>query len=160
VEDADERRLRSEAMARVNRTSLPDGYFHVVSRGVFTTEVFRDAVDRRLFVRLLRSCEDVNRWTCHAFCLMTTHYHLVVESARQELSRGVQRLNGRYAVTFNKRHGRYGHLFAERFSARLIESEEYLFDACAYVALNPVKAGLCNRPEDWEWSYSRFGLAA
>jgi putative transposase len=147
-------------MARVNRTSLPDGYFHVVSRGVFETDVFRDAVDRRLFLRLLRSCEDVHRWTCHAFCLMTTHYHLVVESAREELSHGVQRLNGRYAVRFNRRHGRYGHLFAERFSVRVIESEEYLFDACTYVVLNPVKAGLCDRPEDWAWSYCRFGLAA
>jgi REP element-mobilizing transposase RayT len=91
---------------------------------------------------------------------MTTHYHVVVEAKRAELSRGVQRLNGRYAVEFNERHGRYGHLFAERFTARLIEDDEYLFDVCAYVVLNPVKAGLCLQPEDWPWSYSRYGLAA
>jgi REP element-mobilizing transposase RayT len=91
---------------------------------------------------------------------MTTHYHLVVGCRRPDLSRGVHRLNGRYAVDFNRRYGRFGHLFAERFSARLIESEDYLFDACAYVVLNPVKAGLCLRPEDWPWSYSRYGVAA
>lgn len=90
---------------------------------------------------------------------MTTHYHLVVEATCRELSRGVQRLNGRYAVTFNRRHDRWGHLFAERFTARVIDSDEYLFDVCTYVTLNPVKAGLCSRPEEWPWSYNRYGLA-
>jgi putative transposase len=146
-------------MGRVARTSLPDGYFHVASRGVYGTSVFLDGDDRRRFLRLLRSCEDAYWWTCHAFCLMTTHYHLIVESEREKLSRGVQLLNGRYAVQFNRRHGRFGHLFAERFSARVVESEDYLFDACAYTVLNPVKAGLCLLPEDWPWSYSRYGLA-
>jgi putative transposase len=146
-------------MARVSRTSLPDGYFHVISRAVFGSNVFRDGSDRRVFLRLLRSCEEVNGWSCHAFCLMTTHYHLLVEATRRELSRGVQRLNGRYAVTFNRRHDRYGHVFAERFTARAIDGEEYLYDACAYIVLNPVRAGLCDRPEEWRWSYSRFGLS-
>ena len=63
------------------------------------------------------------------------------------------------AREFNRRHHRFGHLFAERFTARVIEGDEYLFDACAYVVLNPVKAGLCLQPEDWPWSYSRYGLA-
>ena len=147
-------------MGRVRRTSLPEGYFHVISRGVYGTDVFRDSADRRRFLRLLEACEDRHGWTCHAFCLMTTHYHLVVETARVDLSRGVHRLNGRYAVAFNRRHGRFGHLFAERFTARVIESDAYLFDACSYVVLNPVHAGLCVRPEDWRWSYSRYGLAA
>ena len=147
-------------MGRVSRTSLPDGFFHVVSRGVFGTEVFGDQRDRLRFLRLLASCERLHGWTSHAYCLMTTHYHLVVEARRQDLSRGAHRLNGRYAIAFNRRYGRCGHLFAERFSARVVESEDYLFDACAYVVLNPVRAGLCVRAEDWPWSYSRYGLAA
>ena len=64
----------------------------------------------------------------------------------QKLSAGLHWLNGRYAREFNKRHGRFGHVFAERYQARVIESEEYLYDACAYVAQNPVAAGLCERP--------------
>jgi putative transposase len=59
---------------------------------------------------------------------------------------------------FNERYGLFGHLFADRFSARTIESEEYLYDACAYVVLNPVRAGLCDRAEDWAWSFSRYGV--
>lgn len=146
-------------MGRVHRCDLPDGYFHVFARGVCDVEIFRDGTDRRRFLTLLRRCERAHGWIVHAYCLMTTHYHLVVETSRVELSRGAHLLNGRYAIVFNRRHGRYGHLFADRFGVRVIESEDYLFDACAYVVLNPVQAGLCLRTEDWPWSYSRFGLA-
>lgn len=61
---------------------------------------------------------------------------------------------------FNRKHGRFGHVFADRFSTRVIDGEQYLFDACAYVLLNPVRAGLCERLDEWPWSYSSFGLEA
>lgn len=143
-------------MGRVARSSLPDGFFHVVSRGVFGARIFLDDVDRTKFVARLWRCAETYRWVCQAFCLMSTHYHLVVESAPADLSRGLQQLNGRHALAFNHRHGRWGHLFAERYSVRLIESEEYLYEACSYVLLNPVKAGLCDRVEEWPWSYDRY----
>ena len=142
-------------MGRPPRTALPDGYFHVFARGVRGSEIFLDDRDRRAFLNLLSS-QPEQAWVCHAFTLLPTHYHLVLETTRQRLSTGLQRLNGRYARYFNRRHTLFGHVFAERFSARLIESDEYLFDACEYVLLNPVKAGLCERVEDWSWSYSRF----
>jgi putative transposase len=145
-------------MPKVARSSLPDGFFHVYSRGVFGAALYVDDDDRRRFVGLLRQTVSVYRWVCHAYCLMTTHYHLVVEATRRELSQGMQHLNGTHAQLFNERHRRYGALFAERFSARVIETEDYLYDACAYVVLNPVKAGLCERADEWRWSYSRFGL--
>ena len=144
-------------MGRLPRTSLPDGIFHVTARGVAGGSVFVDDADRSTFLELLALCEQREDWRCHAFTLLSTHYHLVVETARDSLSTGLHRLNGRYARHFNKRHGRFGHVFAERFSARLIESEVYLYDACAYVLVNPVKAGLCDNVEDWPWSYSRYG---
>jgi putative transposase len=146
-------------MSRVPRSALPDGYFHVFSRGALGTAIYADDLDRLRFVDLLRRCETRSRWRCHAYCLMTTHYHLVLETRRIDLSRGLHWLNWCHARAFNGRHDRRGHLFAERFSARVIESEEYLFDACAYVVLNPVKARLCDRPEEWPWSHSRFGVA-
>jgi putative transposase len=145
---------------RVIRSTLPDGFFHVVSRGVFRSRIYLDDLDRKSFVDLLHRCGTTYRWRCHAFCLLSTHYHLVVEARTTNLSSGVQLLNGRHARTFNERHQRFGALFAERFSARVIESEEYLYEACAYVLLNPVKAGLCDRPDEWPWSFSSFGLDA
>jgi putative transposase len=148
-------------MGRVPRTSLPDGYFHVAARSVAAARsIFLDDEDRRAFLRLLRLAARRHGWTCHAFCLMGTHYHLVLETTRVSLSAGLHRLNWLYALHFNGKHGRFGHVFADRFSSRAIESEEYLFEACAYVLLNPVKAGLCNNVEDWPWSYSRHGLDA
>ncbi|MGH3134104.1 MAG: transposase [Gaiellaceae bacterium] len=145
-------------MGRIGRASLPDGFFHVVARGVFGAAIYADDHDRRWFLDLLRRCESNHSWTCHAFCLMTTHYHLVLETTRVQLSHGLHWLNTCHATTFNRRHGRFGHLFAERFSASAIESEDYLYDVCSYVLLNPVKARLCDRAEDWPWSFSRFGI--
>ncbi len=88
---------------------------------------------------------------------MSTHYHVVLESGRADLSRGMARLNGLYAQYVNARYRGFGHVFAGRFGARSIQSEEYLYDACEYVLHNPVRAGMCERAEDWPWSYSSFG---
>ena len=94
----------------------------------------------------------------HALCLMTNHYHLVVETPRPQLSAGFHRLNGVYAQRFNNRHERRGHLFGDRFWSSVIDSEEYLAAVCRYVLGNPVRAGLCELSHDWPWTHSRFGL--
>jgi putative transposase len=144
---------------RVPRTALPDGYFHVFSRAVAAAgRLFRDDEDCETFLDLFWHTVGRSRWTCHALCLMGTHYHLVLDATQPDLSRGLERLNWRYARYFNQRHGLFGHVFANRFSARSIEDEQYLYEACAYVVLNPVRAGLCATAEDWRWSYSSFGL--
>jgi putative transposase len=83
---------------------------------------------------------------------MTNHYHLIVEAEQPDLSRGMQRLNGRYAQLFNQRHGRDGHLFRGRYSAYVIDRESRLENSCRYVLENPVRAGLCKQPSDWPWS--------
>lgn len=137
--------------------TLPDGYFHVISRGVDGCAIFRDDADRRAFLSHLRTCTDTHRWTIHALCLMTTHYHLVLRSTSSDLSHGVQLLNGRYAQRFNNRHIRFGHLFADRFTSRAIETEAHLHEACRYVVENPVRARLCDSAEDWPWSHTRYG---
>jgi putative transposase len=105
-------------------------------------------------MRLLRDVVARGRWSCHAYCLMGTHYHLVLESDRDALSAGVQRLNGVYAQLFNRRHGRTGHLFGDRFHAWVIVDEDHLRATCAYVLENPVRAGLCADPSDWPWTAS------
>jgi putative transposase len=146
-------------MPRVPRSSLPNGYFHVFARGVPAAgQLFRDDEDRRAFLALLWLTGRKHHWTCHAICVLGTHYHLVLETTRERLSAGPQRLNWLYAKHFNAKYGLLGHVFADRFSARAIEGEEHLYDACAYILLNPVRAGLCERVEEWPWSYSSHGL--
>jgi REP element-mobilizing transposase RayT len=143
-------------MARVLRSSLPDGYFHVFTRGVADTAIFRDDEDRRSFLALLIRTTRRHGWELHALCLMTTHYHAVLEATRAQLSAGMQWLNSLYAQTFNKRYDRHGHLFGARYGSRVIESEEYLARACEYVLQNPMRAGLCERASHWPWNATRY----
>src|SRR5262249_15657710 len=95
------RRRNLEPMARVPRCLYPDGPFHVTTRGVARMTIYRDDADRRLFLRLLAGTVARFDWTCHAFCLMTNHYHLVLEPTRANVSAGFRTLNGIYAQTFN-----------------------------------------------------------
>jgi putative transposase len=140
-------------VARRSRGSLPDfGVFHVTARGVGDSLIYTDDTDRRRFLSLLGRAAKRFHWTCHAYCLMNTHYHLVVEARREALSRGMARLNGRYAQEYNDRHGRHGHLFGGRFVSYLVDSEEHFDSALRYVLDNPVRAGLCLTPEAWQWS--------
>ena len=145
-------------MARVLRTSLPDGYFHVYTRGVARVPPFPAPQDRTALLALLLTSQRRFDLTVYAACVLTTHYHAVFEATQVALSRGMQWLNARYARAFNKRYGQFGHVFAERFQTRVVESEDRVFETCSYVLLNPVKAGICDSAEDWPWSYSRYGL--
>jgi putative transposase len=141
-----------------HRSVLPDGLFHVFARSIPERPLYADDTDRTLFLLLLGQATKERNWTMHAYCLMTTHYHLVLHAKRDDLSRGMQRVHSIFAARTNKRHGRHGHVLAERFTSQVIDSEEYLFDACAYVLQNPVKARLCDRASDWPWSWARWGL--
>jgi putative transposase len=143
---------------RLLRTTLPDGYFHAYSRAVYGARLYADEQDSRLFMKMLLATARRRTWELHAVCLMGTHYHLVLRTTVACLSAGMHWLNGVYAQRFNRRHGRYGHLFAARYDARTIETEEYLERACEYVLLNPVRAGLCKDAAEWPWSGSRSGF--
>ena len=146
-------------MPRVLRTTLDDGFFHITARGVNKTDIYFDAQDRRTFVAIFGAAVRRHFWDLHTVCLMTNHYHLVIETTVEHMSRGMQWLNGAYAQIFNKRWGRTGHLFGERFRSKPIEDEEQLVETCRYVIWNPVRAGLCDKPRDWPWSASRYGLS-
>ena len=119
---------------------------------MYGAALFEDDVDRIDFLQLLTSTADLLEWRCHAHCLMGTHYHLVLETTQARLSEGMRRLNGDYARRFNKRHGRRGHLFNERFASHVIGGERHLQAAIAYVLENPARAGLCSHAGDWQWA--------
>jgi REP element-mobilizing transposase RayT len=147
------RRPYRSHVGRRHRVLIRGGIYHVTARGTGPIPIYRDAIDRHRFVRRLAVVESRYGWLRRALCLMTTHYHLLVETPEPNLSAGIHQLNGLYAQLFNRRHGRAGALFQGRFHAVLVETDEQLDAVRGYIAANPVRAGLCARAEDWPWSW-------
>ena len=142
-------------MARPIRVEYEGGLYHVTSRGNARQDVFLDSEDYQDFLRLLSTVVERYRWIVHAYCLMTNHYHLLVEIPQANLASGMRQLNGVYAQKFNLRHGRVGHLFQSRYKSFLVEKDSYLLELSRYIVLNPVAAGIVSSPEKWPWSSYR-----
>jgi len=123
-----------------------------MSRGVERRPIFRDVNDRHRFLALLANAVTTFHWRLYAFVLMTNHFHLLIETVDPTLSRGMKRICGDYADAFNWRHSRVGHLFQGRFKSHLVDSETYLLEVARYIVLNPVRAKLIDRLDDYEWS--------
>jgi len=139
-------------MARPLRIELAGGLYHVTSRGDRREDIYRDDEDRCEWLGIFGAvCERYN-WRSHAYCQMTNHYHVVVETPDANLSQGMRQLNGVYTQRFNRRHGLVGHLFQGRFKGILVERDAYLLELARYVVLNPVRAGMVSRAEEWRWS--------
>jgi putative transposase len=138
-------------MARQPRLEYEGALHHVMSRGNDGIPIFRDDADRVLFLELLGEEVGRSRWIVHEYSLMGNHFHLEIETPQCTLSTGMHRLLSRYAQRFNRGHGRRGHLFQERFKNVLVENETYGLVLSRYIALNAVRAGFVERPEDWRW---------
>ncbi|MGZ3495008.1 MAG: REP-associated tyrosine transposase [Thermodesulfobacteriota bacterium] len=139
-------------MARPLRIEYPGALYHITSRGNEKRPVYKDDRDRENFLTTLDKVNRRYNWLCHAYCLMDNHFHLLVETPEGNLSLGMRQLTGVYAQTFNKRHGRIGHLFQGRYKAILIQKDSHLLEVCRYVVLNPVRAHLVEDPGQWRWS--------
>jgi len=142
-------------VTRPLRPDLPGATHHVAALAVQKEVAFREPADRRRLIAHLGAIVDLYRWKCRSFCLMGTHFHLILNTPEPTLSRGMQHLCGAYAQWFNWKYGRRGHLFGRRFGSVKILSESHLLNAHRYVALNPVRAGLCERPASWRWGSYR-----
>jgi putative transposase len=142
-------------MPRRPRFQAPGAIYHVTSRGTEGRDVFLDVADRQLFLSVLGEIVQDLGWVCPAYCLMTNHFHLLVQTPDADLAVGMHRLNSAYANYFNRRYDRVGHLFQGRYSAEVIERESHLLETCRYVVLNPVRAGICRQAGRWQWSSYR-----
>jgi putative transposase len=142
-------------MARPLRLEFPDALYHVTCRGNEQRAIFRSDRDRKAFLGFL--AETVRRfgWSITAWVLMTNHFHLVFQTPQPNLSQGMHWFNSAYVGWFNRVHKRSGHLYQGRFKAFLVEKEAYFAEVLRYVVLNPVRAHMVERPEDYKWSSYR-----
>jgi REP element-mobilizing transposase RayT len=145
-------------MARPLRLQLPGGLYHVTARGNRREAIYLGDPDRRAFNELLEEVCARYNWVVHAACQMGNHYHLLVATPDGNLASGMRQLNGVYTQRFNARHGRVGHLFQGRYGAVLVDQEAYLLEVARYVVLNPVRARMVRRAEDWPWSSYRASV--
>jgi len=139
-------------MARPLRLEFAGALYHITSRGDRREDIYFDNVDRERWLEVLgEACQRFN-WQVHSYCQMTNHYHLLVETVDGNLSRGMRHLNGQYTQSVNRRHGLVGHLFQGRYKSVLVQKEAYLLELSRYIVLNPLRAKMVKRAENWPWS--------
>lgn len=139
-------------MARPLRIEYPGAFYHVTSRGNEQKDVFKSQRDREKFLEYLESSTERYGAVVHAYCLMSNHYHLLLETPAGNLSQIMRHINGAYTTYFNFKRKRSGHLFQGRYKAILVEFDEYAIELSRYIHLNPVRAGMVTRPEEYRWS--------
>jgi len=128
------------------------GIYHVMLRGVNRDAIFLEDDDSAMFLRALSKVKDVSGCLLFAYCLMSNHVHLVLRSGEEPIGTVVKRLGVRYAGWFNRKYGRVGHLFQDRFKSVPVEDDAHLVTLLRYVWNNPVEAGIVARSDDYRWS--------
>jgi REP element-mobilizing transposase RayT len=143
-------------MARALRITFPGAFYHVTSRGNERKAVFKSQRDREKFLEYLESATQRYDALIHAYCLMNTHYHLLLETPSGNLPQIMRHINGAYTTYFNVKRDRSGHLFQGRYKAILVDIDEYAKELSRYIHLNPVRAKIVETPEEYDWSSYKF----
>jgi REP element-mobilizing transposase RayT len=149
-------------MGRPPRQDYLGAIQHANAHAVGDEPLFRNDGDRLWFLKLVGLVTEQFAWRCAAYCLMDNHYHLVIQTTNPTVAAGMQWLNGGFAKSFNQRYKRKGHLFRARYHAEPVVRGEHGLEVVRYLARNPARAGLCAKPENWQWGSYRasLGLAA
>ena len=139
-------------MARPLRIEYPGAWYHVMNRGARKKTIFHNSKYHQLFLKLLSEISKRYQIHIHAYCLMPNHYHLLVNTPLGNLSKAMKYLNGLYTQRHNKLLKTDGPLFRGRFKSILVDANDYLLTLSRYIHLNPVVAGIVNKPEQYRWS--------
>jgi len=142
-------------MPRKPRIDIP-GYYHIVNRGVEQRVVFEEEYDYRYFIKTLCEFKEHFGVTLHNYCLMTNHYHLLIQTSKPNLSKFMRRLNSAYAIYFNKKYKRSGHLWQGRFKSWYVTDAGYLYILMRYIEQNPVSAKIVKSMEDYPYCSYRY----
>lgn len=144
-------------MPRKPRIEIP-GYYHIINRGVEQRKVFQEPADYEYFEELMCFYTKSFGITLHNYCLMSNHYHLLLEITNENLSKFMRQLNMNYSIYFNKKYKRVGHLWQGRFKSWYVTNEAYLYTLMCYIEQNPLKANMVKRLEEYPYSSYHYFL--
>ena len=142
-------------LPRIAREKSRSGIYHVMLRGINKQNIFEEAEDYKKMMDLLRQRKEASGITLYGYCLMSNHIHLLLREEKEPLNIEMKRIGSKYAIWFNTKYQRIGHLFQDRFKSEAVEDEPYFLTVLRYIHYNPVKAGLVKAPEDYP--YSSYG---
>ena len=143
-------------MARPLRIVYAGAFYHVTARGNEKKSIFKNDKDYERFLLYVEAAVERYGAVVHAYCLMNNHYHLLVQTPRANLPEVMQYVNGSYTTYVNTKRQRVGHLFQGRYKAILVDADTYAQELSRYIHLNPVRAGMVRKPEDYPWSSYRY----
>ena len=138
-------------MARAARQLSESGYMHLIVRGIGKQVLFEDRADRVYYLSLLRRYSSETEISVCAYCLMENHVHLLVHDKKEQTPSMMKKLGVSYALHFNRKYERVGHLFQDRFKSEAVEDDQYFLTVLRYILRNPVKAGICTSPADYPY---------
>lgn len=147
---------QGRGMARKLRLESEGGLYHVLNRGNYRADMFRSEKAKQAFLTCLGEACAKTGWRVHAWCLMSNHYHLAIETPQANLVDGMRWLQGTFSVRFNRLRREQGHLFQGRYKSLIVEPGEGLGRLCHYIHLNPVRAKLCAVADLADWAWSSF----
>ncbi|QHS23308.1 transposase [Virgibacillus sp. MSP4-1] len=139
-------------MPRKLRVWHPGEIYHITARGNHKEKIFLDTRDYRKYLTYLTDAQKNYPYRLHAYCLMPNHVHLLMEMSEVPLSQVIKNIHTRYAMYFNFKYDKVGHLFQDRFKSKIVHSSDYLLKVSSYIHLNPSKAGLLTKAENYPWS--------
>jgi len=139
-------------MPRQKRTLSPTKIYHIMVRGNAGRDIFFDEEDRKKILRIIDNKKREREFEIYAYCLMDNHFHLVLKECDDNISHIMKRINTTYVLYFNKKYQINGHLFQNRFKSEIVENDAYLLALVRYVHNNPLKAGLVDTLENYQWS--------
>jgi len=139
-------------MTRPLRIEYPDAWYHVMNRSRKGQEAFATVEDCNSFIDIIKDAAEIFNMKITAYCLMTSHYHLLVQTPDANLSRCMRHINGIYTQRYNARNGCDGTLFRGRYKSIVVDADSYLLELVRYIHRNPLRAGIVAKLDDYEWS--------
>lgn len=140
-------------MSRLPRNNMKTPFFHVITQGIEKSFIFEKPEDIKYYVKIMYKIKEEHNIDIIAYCIMNNHTHMLIETkAIEQLSKYMQRINTTYGKYYNKKYSRVGYVFRDRYKAEGIYSEKHLYNCIKYIHNNPVKAGICNKAEEYPYS--------